>query len=146
MSSDIRLILTELLQRHSTDEIIDAVNAMRESSRPTLTIIVDNSLHSIPETLVVGEKFVMSSGALNATTDENLQADVLDRLQRLGKKLKERDWQKVRLVLSGHCLLSVQAKMLVYRITHLETEDIAYFSDHGYRKFTVSLRDELSKP
>lgn len=137
--------LIALAQKYGAQDVVRTANKLlTPANQEHLTIIPDDALHSIPTHLISGESFVVSRKNLNAETDQTLTNELIDRLMPLEHKLRSREWRRVSLILTGHCLLSVAIKMLVYRITHIETEDIAYFSGLGYRKVSINYRDLVS--
>jgi len=55
--------------------------------------------------------------------------------------LNSRRWTRVRLIYTGHAILAATAKFVVYRVSHIETDDVLYFGGVGYVELSLKLRD-----
>lgn len=110
-----------------------------------LTIICDDTLHKIPSRLIDGELFVFSSGNFDTSSELAISQYLESRIVALCAKLNTRIWKRIRLIYSGHAILASTAKLAIYRVTHLETEDVLYFGEHGYLQISLRLRDVLGK-
>jgi len=112
-----------------------------ESVENALTIICDETMHSIPKSIVIGDQFVFSSGSLNLETSATLHDDLVKRVVRLTEFLKNNSYEKVRIVFSGHSVFPAIVKMVVYRTIHVETEDVLYFGSRGYMEVRLNMRE-----
>lgn len=131
----------EFLSQYGEDELIALlISSMSQKTSNHLTIICDDTMHQIPETLIEGEKFVFSRGNFDTSNSETIEEYLSERLLDLRNKLNEREWEKIILIFSGHAILSATIKLFIYRITHKETEDIIYFGSGGYKRVNINMR------
>ncbi|NEQ41007.1 MAG: hypothetical protein F6K40_34270 [Okeania sp. SIO3I5] len=61
-------------------------------------------------------------------------------LIKVAEKLKSKPWKKVYLVPFGPAVLSMQIKLLVYRILYIETVDFLYAGHGVYYDLDINLR------
>ncbi|NEN90215.1 MAG: hypothetical protein F6K48_15375 [Okeania sp. SIO3H1] len=61
-------------------------------------------------------------------------------LIKVAQKLKSKPWKKVYLVPFGPAVLSMQIKLLVYRILYIETIDFLYAGHGVYYDLDINLR------
>lgn len=111
----------------------------------TLTIICDETMHSIPERVIVGDRYVFSREPLDLTSAEELERQLEQRVLEFAAVLKGRKYNRYRIVYSGHAILGSLVKHLIYRITHKESEDVIYFGNAGYFTVKLNVRTTLSK-
>jgi hypothetical protein len=93
-----------------------------------LTIIANVGVHEIPSEHLRGQVYAASQGNWSAATEEDLRAEVVRILLGVAAKLKERPWQTIYLVPTGHPIVSMQIKTLVYRALRINTIDLAYLN------------------
>ena len=136
-------LINSFIRDNGEDKLVSLLQSV-QSSEKTLTIIADPTMHSIPSELIIGEDFVFSTGNIDTSSDDAVALYLEQRIKALVQKLKESRWNKVRLVYSGHALLPASIKMVVYRVCHLETEDIVYFGKAGYRSVSLDIRRLVS--
>ena len=98
----------------------------------TLTIIANVGVHEIPEKLRRGEVYSASQGNCQVSSDEDLSREVRRILAGVAHKLRERPWRVVYLIPTGHPVVSMQIKALVYRALRLNTVDVAYLNGVYY--------------
>ena len=91
-----------------------------------LTIVANAGIHAVPRSFLRGEVYEASRGDWNASSQEDLLIELRGILSRLVDKLRSREWKRVYLVPTGHPILSLQIKALVYRILRLNTVDLYY--------------------
>ena len=91
-----------------------------------LTIISNMGVHHIPENILVGEVFVASEGNLDFSTPKSIRKEIDRILGRISTKLKSKKWKHVYIVPFGPCIISMQIKLLVYRVTRIESVDLFY--------------------
>ena len=127
--TELRAFLTNRLAGHS-----DAV----------LTIVCDDTMHAIPESVILGERFVLSSGNFDTTNSRTVEEYLNSRIILLANKLNSREWDRVRVVYSGHAILAAVAKFTVYRVLHIESDDVIYFGGIGYMEISVRVRNVLA--
>tara|TARA_R100001143_G_C3343839_1_gene125694 strand:+ start:831 stop:1262 length:432 start_codon:yes stop_codon:yes gene_type:complete len=105
-----------------------------------LTIVSNKGVHHLPDSLMRGEVVYASSGNLDFSSIDRVREQYVDILKMLSFELKKKKWDKVYVVPFGHTTLSMQIKQLVYRITRLETVDVFYSKEFGYRDLTIDQR------
>lgn len=108
-----------------------------------LTVICDDTMHQIPNELIAGESFILSTGNFNTSSGKAIADYITSRIIALCEVLNARRWSRVRLIYSGHAILAATAKLAIYRVTHIETDDVLYFGGVGYLEMTLRLRDIL---
>ncbi|WP_209546996.1 hypothetical protein [Ruegeria sp. HKCCSP346] len=144
MDKKLNSAIVAFTEKFSEEKLLELLRkSIGDDPSDTLTIIADKGLHHIPKELCIGETYVFSSGQINVETDSTTQRFLVERMRELAKVLKEKNWTKVRIIVSGHALLSMQIKLLVYRILHIDSEDIAYFGPDGYRTISVNFRKDV---
>jgi hypothetical protein len=137
-------IIAEALQLTTPEVLIQRIREQSQSNGRALTVIVDNTMHNIPDDVLDGEVYIFNSGSLPTVDNDTLSKAIIKKLMDLDAKLLEAPWERISIVFSGHALLAAQIKMLVYRRLHINTRDIGYFGGHGYRYVELDFRGDLS--
>jgi len=96
------------------------------SDLDSLTIIANAGIHEIPKAFLRGEVYEASRGDWDASTEEALIGELITILSRLANKLRSQQWQRVYLIPTGHPILSIQIKAMVFRLLRLNTIDLYY--------------------
>ena len=91
-----------------------------------LTIVANAGIHEIPAGYLRGEVYEASRGDWDASTEESLLLELRAILSRLAKKLRSGRWKCVYLIPTGHPVLSLQIKAMVYRLLRFNTIDLYY--------------------
>jgi hypothetical protein len=145
MSDELKSLIERFSDVFGKDELVKLLEAKLNIpiTANVLTIICDETLHRIPSRLIHGEAFVFSTGNFDTSTGRTLATHIEARTLALCKLLNSTTWTKVRLIFSGHAILAATAKLAVYRVTHLETEDVLYFGAQGYLEMTLKFRELL---
>jgi hypothetical protein len=91
-----------------------------------LTIIANAGVHRIPETFLRGEVYEASRGDWDVSTEEALLTELRGILSGVVSKLRSQSWSRIYLIPTGHPILSLQIKAMVYRILRLNTVDLYY--------------------
>jgi hypothetical protein len=92
----------------------------------TLTVVANAGVHHMPESLARGTVYILSEGSLDFSTKETASAEFERCLSGLVKILKSNSWKRIYLIPFGPTLLSALAKLLVFRVTGLETIDVMH--------------------
>ena len=124
--------------RHELERLTENVNAEQ-----ICTILINEGLHHFPDHLFVGKRFVFYKGGLDFSSEQALEADIVNRLIQLKIFLGTQKWKRIYTIISGHAAVCMQVKLAVYRITHLETIDWAFDGAGNYRKIELPLRQIL---
>jgi len=126
--SDLHDLLDEALKVRGRDSVEAALQSLVASpvAGRVLTIIANAGVHQIPAPHLRGEVYEASRGDWDATSQESLIAEISRILLRLVLKLKSAPWERIYLIPTGHPVLSLQIKAMVYRILRLNTIDLYY--------------------
>jgi hypothetical protein len=81
-------------------------------------------VHEIPKAYLRGEVYEASRGDWDASTEEALLLELKAILSRLANKLRSNRWKRVYLIPTGHPVLSLQIKAMVYRLLRFNTIDL----------------------
>jgi hypothetical protein len=147
MTDDLETELKRLLRRYGARPLHDKLDELAaEGSKPgTATILVNEGIHYFPETLFQGDRFVVYKGSLDLSNEGSLRAEVTHALSPLATFLMSKKWRKIYLVISGHAVVCMQVKLLVYRITHLETVDLVFDGAGNYLQLALSMRELIEQ-
>lgn len=118
---------------------LTSLSTPTDKDAETLTIIANAGVHHLPEKLLRGQVFTASEGTLDFTSQESTTQELKEVVNKVAAKLKERDWKKIYLIPFGPTNLSMLLKLLVYRVTHIETIDVFYYNGE-YREIDIQIR------
>jgi hypothetical protein len=126
--SDLHRLLDEALRTRGTATVETALRGLLASDEEirVLTIIANAGVHEVPSAYLRGEVYEASRGDWDATTAETLSIELRKILLQLVKKLKSGRWDRIYLIPTGHPILSLQIKAMVYRILRFNTIDLYY--------------------
>jgi hypothetical protein len=127
--SDLHKLLDEVVKAKGTIRVEAALTGLLSSEAPdvrVLTIVANAGVHDIPSAYLRGEVYEASRGDWDAGTEQALSAELRRILSALVKTLKSKRWDRIYLIPTGHPILSVQIKTMVYRILRLNTVDLYY--------------------
>lgn len=125
--SDLHKLLDKAVKARGVSPVAEALQGLLKPSAAestVLTIIANAGVHEIPKTYLRGEVYKASQGDWDASTEESLRGELRAILARLADKLRSRQWQRVYLIPTGHPVLSVQIKAMVYRLLRINTIDL----------------------
>jgi hypothetical protein len=129
VQSDLHKLLEETLKARGAAPVEAALRGLLSSGSPdvqVLTIIANAGVHEVPPAYLRGDVYEASRGDWNASTEEALSLELRRILSGLVKKLRSRRWGCIYLIPTGHPILSLQIKAMVYRILRLNTIDLYY--------------------
>jgi hypothetical protein len=137
-SSDLHRLLDEVLNTKNAERVEGALTSLLQDNAAStvLTIIANAGVHEIPKVYLQGEVYEASWGDWNASSEEALLLELSSILSRLAHKLRSKQWNRVYLIPTGHPVLSLQIKTMVYRLLRINTIDL-YYKAGSY--FTVDL-------
>jgi hypothetical protein len=127
--SDLHKLLDKALKARGAAAVEAALDGLLASGEPetqVLTIIANAGVHEVPSAYLRGEVYEASRGDWDASTEEALSIELKRILSRLVKKLRSRRWDRIYLIPTGHPILSLQIKAMVYRILRFNTIDLYY--------------------
>lgn len=131
--------LIEKIGRDTAARILET--HIRENSDTTLTIVANRGVHHLPSQLERGEVFYASEGSLDFSSIDAVNKQYVSILSAAASKLKSKKWSKIYLVPFGHNSLIMQLKLLIYRITHIESVDIFYDGKGNYYDLAINQRE-----
>ena len=118
----------EILQQHVAENKV---------AQDVLTIVVNQGVHHMPEEYLHGEVFYASEGNLDFSSKATVYEEFKNVLSKVASKLKSKQWKHIYILPFGPSTLSMQIKLLAYRITRIESVDLFYISHGEY--FPVDL-------
>jgi hypothetical protein len=138
MTETLQELVARLGEKRALQILIEAEGHSRAE---TLTIIANEGVHHLPDTMRRGHIYVASHGNLDFSTISTVQAEYSRILTDLAHLLKQRTWKRIYVVPFGPSTLSMQIKLLVYRITRIETTDLFYDGKGNYFDLFIAQRD-----
>lgn len=124
--------------RSAVQTALAGIEASAEAGE--LTIIANAGVHCLPAHLRRGLLVEATKGTLDFSTQEAATAAHSTMLASLVPVLQSKNWRTIYLAPFGPPTISAQIKLLVYRITRLETVDLLY-SGGSYLEIVVNQRD-----
>jgi hypothetical protein len=142
MKAETRACIAEFVRQHGEDTLARTLSAHLDKGAETyaLTIICNKGTHALPQLLIRGEEFVLSQGDIDMSSATMIEREMHQILARLATKLKEKNWQNIYIVPSGHPILFAYAKLLVFRVTRIESVDSVYLGHGAYTDIHIEQR------
>ena len=140
--SNLQELVTQAVESSGNARVVAALQSLIAgpcAEEETLTIISNAGVHSIPSSLLRGEVYEASRGDWNASTQDALIAELQEILLRLVTRLRLRQWRRIYLIPTGHPILSLQIKAMVFRILRLNTIDL-YYKGGSYFEVDINQR------
>jgi len=140
-SSDLHRLLDEAVNAHGQERVALLLNdlARGKEADGVLTIIANAGIHEIPAQYLRGEVYEASRGNWDATSQPALVAELNQLLRKLADKLRSQTWERVYLVPTGHPVLSLQIKAMVFRMLRMNTIDL-YYKAGSYFEIDIDQR------
>lgn len=113
---------------------------LKRQSDDILTIVANKGVHHLPSECLRGEVFYASEGNLDFSSIEIIKSQYEKILGDIAIELKKRSWKHVYLVPFGPSTLCMQIKLLVFRVTRIETTDIFYDGKGHYSDLYIEQR------
>jgi hypothetical protein len=116
-----------VLKTRDAEQVVAVLEDLLKQSVPepaVLTIVANVGVHEIPKAYLRGEVYEASRGDWDASTEEALLLELKAILSRLANKLRSNRWKRVYLIPTGHPVLSLQIKAMVYRLLRFNTIDL----------------------
>lgn len=143
MNRELQEVIQKYIDTHGESELENRLRSLlQKDEEDVLTIIVNKGQHPLSESHVRGEIFVVSEGMLDLKNPNEVFKGLLDKL---AKKLKSKPWKRVYIVPFGPAALSMQVKLLVYRVLHMDSIDVLHIGNNDYIDIEVNQRDFLSE-
>lgn len=112
----------------------------RDDEELILTIVANAGVHHMPPDIKRGEVFILSEGSLDFSTKDTIVREFSDCLVQLAAELKRKAWKKIYLVPFGPTTLSALAKLVVFRVTGMETIDVMHVGGGAYVDVEIDAR------
>jgi len=124
-TNELHDLLDDALRTRSTEHVRAVLETLIDAPElPVLTIVANAGVHEIPRTYLRGEVYEASRGDWDASTEEALLIEIKGILSRLARKLRSGRWSRVYLIPTGHPIVSLQIKAMVYRLLRISTIDL----------------------
>ncbi|MBL1179268.1 hypothetical protein [Pantanalinema sp. GBBB05] len=142
MDTELKKLVEDCLQKLGAESFKREVKSLlnKDNEKDTLTIIVNEGIHPASPIHEHGEIYVASQGNIDFSSKEIVEKEFKKILIGVAQKLKSKPWKKVYLVPFGPAVLSMQIKLLVYRILYIETIDFLYAGYGNYYDLDINLR------
>jgi hypothetical protein len=141
---DLDFLIEECKKEFGSENLVEKLRSLLQPSSEDepgeMTVIANRGVHHLPDYLIRGELFVLSEGSLDFSTPDSAKKDFEACLKVLSIKLKSKRWKRVYLVPFGPTLLSAFVKLLVFRVTGLETVDIMHMGGGTYADIEIDIR------
>ena len=136
--------LAELIKRVGEEEarsvLREHLEREEDEDEYVLTIVVNKGVHHLPKKRLRGVVFYASEGNLDFSSAQSVEREFRRILKCVAGVLKRRNWKQVFVLPFGPCALSMQIKLLTYRITRIESTEIFYLGDGEYVDLEIEQR------
>ena len=137
--------LNDLIEKIGHDRAIDILSRFAQEDADVdahmLTIVSNKGVHHLPDDILRGEVFYASEGNLDFSSLDTVSVEFKAILRGLTEKLKSKKWKRIHIIPFGPCALSMQIKLLVYRITRIESVDVFYLGEGEYVDLKINQRN-----
>lgn len=139
---DIEVLLQAAIESVGAERLKSelATLATESDQCTTLTLVCNSGVHKIPSKYLRGEVYSISHGNFDASTATVLTEELINILSDLAKVLRSNTWKQVYLLPTGHPIISINAKAIVYRLLRINTVDICYLNGE-YMEVELNHRD-----
>lgn len=146
MKDALKSTLERLVESYGAERVFDTTRdvVQRKLVGNICTIVINEGIHVFPDYIIQGDKYVLYRGSLDFGDSEALRAEATQHLRELSIYLGRKKWSKIYTVISGHAAICMQVKLLVYRMTHLETVDWAFDGKGNYLRLHIPIREIIS--
>lgn len=134
--------LDDLIKKIGREKSCDILaHHLERQSDNVLTIVANKGVHHLPSECLRGEVFYASEGNLDFSSIEIVKSQYEKILRDVSITLRKRPWKRVYLVPFGHSTLCMQIKLLVFRVTRIETTDLFYDGKGHYSDLCIEQRN-----
>ena len=138
---DLAYLVKRLGEEKACDILREHLEQEELEEKDVLTIVVNRGVHHLPEKYLRGTVFYASEGNLDFSSARSVEAEFERVLEDVTIILKKRRWKQVFVLPFGPCALSMQIKLLVYRITRIESIEIFHLGEGQYMDLEIKQRD-----
>jgi hypothetical protein len=121
-------------------QILSSIAKVKPVESNTLTIVVNEGVHHLADEHRRGEVFAASRGSFDLSSAESVHEEFRRVLIDTARKLKSQAWKRVYIVPFGPAPLSMQIKLLVYRICGLESIEVMHIPGDSRLDVSIDLR------
>ena len=142
LDNKIQSELEKAVEVVGTERVLGVLSQLQMSAaeHQTLTIIVNDGVHYLSSEYHRGEVYIASRGTIDLSTVESIHREFTRILMATAQKLKSRQWRRVYIIPFGPTTLSMQIKLLVYRICGFESTDVMNLSDQSRVDISLDIR------
>ena len=140
-TQDLFEVALEHAGEHAVRSALSRVVSDTSGDEDVLTIVTNEGVHHLPDTYRRGTVYVASRGSLDFSSAESIHDAFRRVLAGTASVLKSQTWRRVYLVPFGPAPLSMQIKLLVYRVTGLESVDVMHVSEGPRVDVELPLRE-----
>ena len=143
MDKEIKELVEECLSKVGYGRLREELNRVLSlhDGEDILTIIVNEGVHPHAAVHERGEVYIASMGNLDFSSKERAEEEFQKILLGVAQKLKSKIWRKIYIVPFGPPILAMQIKLLVYRISRIETIDVLRAGNGIYYDLEINQRD-----
>ena len=141
IENNIQDLLALAINKCGESHVVKKLNDLVCETDNTLTIVANLSGHPLMEEHHRGEIFVASEGFLDFSSESKATENIKQVLINTANKIKSKKYTKIYLVPFGPSILSMNIKMLVYRVLHMETVDILHSGNNRYFDININHRE-----
>ena len=121
---DLECLIKRIGEEKACDILREHLEQEGRGDKDVLTIVVNKGVHHLPEKNLRGTVFYASEGNLDFSSARSVEKEFDGILEDVTRILKKRNWKQVFVLPFGPCALSMQIKLLIYRITRIESVEI----------------------
>jgi hypothetical protein len=143
MDKEMKQLIEECLNKVGYEKLREELNKVLsiQDGEDVLTIIVNEGVHPHAAFHERGEVYIASRGNLDFSSKERAEEEFQKVLLGVAQKLKSKIWKKIYIVPFGPPILAMQIKLLVYRISRIETIDVLRAGNGVYYDLEINQRD-----
>jgi hypothetical protein len=141
MDDHIAKIIDQCIAACGVDVVQKSLVALLdEHQEHVLTIVVNAGQHPLRSVHSRGEVYFASEGLFDYSDQDDVVKQFTKVLQGVSTKLRSKPWKKIYIVPFGPSVLSMQIKLLVYRVLHMETVDVLHIGGDEYLDIKLDQR------
>lgn len=130
-------LVSEVGETRAKSILRDSIGSAKNERE--LTVIANHSHHKIPFEYLHGDVYVASEGSMDFSNPIAVENSVKQVLRDLRVKLKEASWKRIYFIPTGHPVVSIQIKLLIYKVTRINSIDLFYL-DGNFVELDLDVR------
>ncbi|MBW7568474.1 hypothetical protein KIF53_20895 [Chromobacterium subtsugae] len=140
MRTELLQLLEKLVEKVGEESATSILKKEMNVEVHELTIISNLSHHHIPDFYLRGDVFVASEGNVDLFGSDVIELSLARILLKVKDKLMERSWKRIYFIPTGHPIISLQIKLLIYQVTRLNSIDLLYL-DGNFVDVDMNIRE-----